>query len=102
MRPTVADFIEIATKTEGLDLVIEEVLVLAESPLAGSTLLDANIRSELNIIVISIKRASGEMIFNPTGDTRLGAGDKVIAVGTRGSIEGLTRIAAPRRATQHR
>ena len=52
--------------------------------------------------MVSIKRASGEMIFNPTGDARRGAGDKAIAVGTRASIEGLTRIAAPPRETLHR
>lgn len=102
LRPTVADFIELATKTEGLDLVIEEVLITAGSSLAGRTLVDADLRSEHNIIVITIKRADGEMIFNPKGGTYLNAGDRVIAVGKRASVDELARRAAAPKANAQR
>jgi voltage-gated potassium channel len=97
LRPSVAKFIELATMTEGLDLTIEEVLVSPGSPLAGKKLREANLRRDLNVIIISIVRAKGEMIFNPNADTAVDGGDKIIAIGNRSGLEGLEELAEPAR-----
>jgi voltage-gated potassium channel len=93
LRPTVADFIELATKTEGLDLVIEETRLAPESSLVGKTLHESNIRADLNIIVIVIVRETGETLFNPKGDVVFAEDDTVIAIGGKGSVEELARLA---------
>jgi voltage-gated potassium channel len=84
---------EIATMAEGLDLIMEEVEVGPESPLAGKALRDTNVRKDLNVIVIAILRKDGDMIFNPSADTNVAVGDKIIAVGNRSGIEGLAEMA---------
>jgi voltage-gated potassium channel len=43
----------------------------------------------LDIVIISIRRADGEMLFNPAADTIIDAGDILIAIG---QIEALTRL----------
>lgn len=92
LRPNVTTFIELAMK-EDVDLGMEEILVAPTSALVGLALKDSGIRQQLNTIVVSIKRASGEMLFNPSPETQIFAGDTLIALGMRQSLEALERMA---------
>src|SRR5436853_340737 len=47
LRPTVMDFVELATRTEHIDLQLEEARIAPESPLAGQNLNDSRIRAKL-------------------------------------------------------
>src|SRR6185369_15353148 len=67
-KPAVEDFLDSITANQ-LDLAFEQLEVGAVSPLIGRKLRDTNIRSELNVVVVSVKRIDGEIIFNPSGDT---------------------------------
>lgn len=98
LRPTVAQFIELATMAEGLDLAIEEVHVNAGSSLADKMLVETNLRRDLNIIVIAIKPDKGDMIFNPNAQTVVHAGDKIIAIGNRTGVDQLAELAEGRHA----
>jgi voltage-gated potassium channel len=64
--------------------------------LDGQKIKDAGIRSELNVIIVAITPAEGEMIFNPNGEQLLRAGDMLIAIGTRSGLTRLAQIAAKR------
>ncbi|MDI6852008.1 MAG: potassium channel protein [Deltaproteobacteria bacterium] len=92
LRPNVTTFIELAMK-EDVDLWMEEIVVNPASSLVGLALKDSGIRQQLNTIVVSIKRASGEMLFNPSPGTQIFAGDTLIALGMRQSLEALEKIA---------
>lgn len=93
LRPTVVEFIELATKNEHLELQIEEARVSPGSPLAGSTLRDSAVRAKLKVIVVAIKQAHGEMLFNPDPETKIEAGDIVVAIGDRQHLDELERLA---------
>lgn len=88
LKPAVADFMDSIT-AETLDLAFEEVEVATGSPLEGRKLKETNIRSQLDIVVAAIRRAHGEMIFNPTGDTQIRAGDMLIGIGRAESMQNL-------------
>jgi voltage-gated potassium channel len=92
MKPAVADFMD-SIAAENLDLAFEQVEVAPDSPLAGHKLKFAPIRSELDIVVAAIRRSGGEMIFNPSADTRIEAGDMLIAIGRAGSLVELNALA---------
>ncbi|MDT5271100.1 MAG: voltage-gated potassium channel [Acidobacteriota bacterium] len=85
LKPAVADFMDSIT-AETLDLAFEEVEVAPGSPLEGRRLKETNIRSQLDIVVAAIRRAHGEMIFNPSGDTEILAGDMLIGIGRADSM----------------
>jgi voltage-gated potassium channel len=106
LRPAVADFMELATMTERLELEIEQVEISHDSPFIGRALKDTGIRSEHGVIVIAIKRAEGEMIFNPYADTIIEERDSLVAIGSHSSLETLEQMANPRSASgvrkQHR
>lgn len=93
LRPTVMDFLELATQTEHVELQIEETRIAAKSPLVGSTLQDSRLRKDLGIIIVAIKKTSGRMHFNPAPETTLEVGDILIAMGDRQQLDRLDVLA---------
>lgn len=94
-KPAVSEFMDSITANE-LGLGFEQVEVDASSPLVGKELCESPIRSDLDIVVVSIRRQDGEMIFNPAGSIKIEAGDILIAIGRAESLmklNALTRAA---------
>ncbi len=95
LRPTVTTFMELAM-TEGVEWSMEEVRVEEGSPLVGVALKDSGLRQKLDLILVAIKRADGEMLFNPTLETLIQAGDTLIALGLRKNLEALEECCGSR------
>jgi voltage-gated potassium channel len=94
LTPAVADFIELTTMTESLDLNFEQVRITEGSILDGQQIKDSRIRSEHNAMIVAITPLEGEMIFNPNGDQTLHSGDMLIAIGTSSGLAKLAEIAS--------
>jgi voltage-gated potassium channel len=92
IKPAVADFMDSIT-ADTLDLGFEQVEVEAGSIYTGKELRETNIRSALDIVIVAIRRHTGEMVFNPAGDARIEAGDILIAIGRAESLLELNRLA---------
>jgi voltage-gated potassium channel len=93
LRPTVVDFIDLATRTEHFDLQIEETQVAAGSALVGQTLRDSQVRERFGVMIVAIKKPSGQMVYNPPGEARIEAEDILIALGQRQQLDALDRQA---------
>jgi len=91
-KPAVSEFMDSITASE-LGLGFEQVEVDATSSLVGKDLRATPIRSELDIVIVSIRRQSGEMIFNPAGDSQIDSGDILIAIGRGESLMALNKLA---------
>ena len=102
LRPAVADFIELATMTERLELEIEQVEISPGSPFIDRPLMETGIRSEHGVIVIAIRRADGAMIFNPFADTIIEERDSLVVIGSHSSLETLEQMANPGSASSAR
>lgn len=87
LRPTVTDFMELAT--QGHNLQMEEILIRPGSELVGTTLITSGIRPRFNLMIIGIEKASGKMIFNPHPESVIEAGDTLVAVGPPENFPGL-------------
>jgi voltage-gated potassium channel len=87
-KPAVGEFFDSITGSK-IGLGFEQVMIERDSPLVGRPLRETPIRAELDIVIISIRRANSEMLFNPAADTIIDAGDILIAIG---QIEALTRL----------
>jgi voltage-gated potassium channel len=94
-KPAVGDFLDSVTAND-LELGFEQLEVDAASSLVGHRLSETVIRSELNIVVVSIRRNDGKIIFNPGADTRIEAGDMLIAIGNAESLRRLSALARVR------
>ncbi|HKP83889.1 MAG TPA: potassium channel protein [Pyrinomonadaceae bacterium] len=94
-KPAVGDFLDSVTANH-LELGFEQLEVDPLSSLVGRKLSETVIRSELNIVIVSIRRDDGEIIFNPSGETKIEGGDMLIAIGNSDSLSRLNTIARGR------
>jgi voltage-gated potassium channel len=89
LRPAVVDFVELATSSDNLDLMMEEIPVAAGSRLSNRSILQANLRQQYGVIVIGIQREAGGMDFNPDPETTIRGGDKLVVLGRPESLKRL-------------
>jgi voltage-gated potassium channel len=92
LKPAVVDFIEFATKSGNIELQMEEVLVNESSRLVNKALDECGIRKDLGIIIVAIKRESGEMEFNPTSTSIIKKGDTLVAMGETRHLNALREL----------
>ena len=81
LRPSVSSFLEIALSRKKEAIQIDELFVPKSSKYTNVLLKDSGIRQDFNLIIISIKKTSGEMLFNPHFETLIEPGDTVIVMG---------------------
>jgi voltage-gated potassium channel len=91
-KPAVSEFMDSITANE-LGLGFEQVEVEATSSLVGQELRSTPIRSELDVVIVSIRRQSGEVFFNPAADATIESGDILIAIGRADSLTRLNQLA---------
>ena len=97
-KPAVGDFLDSITANQ-LDLGFEQLEVEPKSCFVGQKLSETKIRSQLNIVIVSIRRSSGELIFNPNADALIQSGDMLIAIGSAESLATLNALARGRVAS---
>src|SRR5882757_11229760 len=95
LRPHVVQFLDFTTKDAG-DIAIEQVRLTAGSMMDGKTILDMRLRKDLGVIVLAIRNAGGEMIFNPPAESVVHAGDFLIAMGLPADLRKLEGLLAGR------
>lgn len=95
LRPSVMDFIEIATAGQNLELQLEEIVISKDSRLAGLSLEQTGVRKEFGLIIVGIRSGHEPMHFNPPAETLISGGDTLIALGPQPSIVELEKIARP-------
>jgi voltage-gated potassium channel len=92
LRPAVVDFMEIAMHRRSLELQLEEIKVHRVDRLSSTKLRDSGIRSDLDLIVVAIKKEAGKMIYNPSPEAEIEAGDTLITLGERKNLDKLESL----------
>lgn len=95
LSPTVTDFLELTLMDTSRDIQMEEMSVDRSSKLTDVALQDSGIRQDLDLIIVAVKKAAGDMLFNPSSQTELHAGDTVITIGETENLEQLRRLLNP-------
>jgi voltage-gated potassium channel len=78
----------------GLNVGMDQVDIEASSPMAGKSLQELQMRRDLGVIVLAIRRGHGEMIFNPPADAVVQPGDTLIVMGGFDAVRELERQVA--------
>ncbi len=93
IRPHVTQFLDYATIDGSVDVGIEQLCVEEGSAFARRSARDLKgLRKEYGISVLAIRRRSGEMEFNPDGDSQIDTGDFLIVMGKSNSLQQLEKI----------
>jgi voltage-gated potassium channel len=93
LRPTVVDFIEMATRTDYVEMQIEEIRLKPGSALVGQTLAQCRLRQDVGVIIVAIKKQNGALNASPTGDTVLDAESTLVVLGHREQLDQMEKLA---------
>ena len=99
LRPHVLSFLDVASAFSGggdLEIETEQLHIAKDSPLCNRTLEEARVRQTYGLIVLALKKASGGMLFNPEGTTKVESGDVLIAMGRRAELERMGKALSAR------
>jgi voltage-gated potassium channel len=92
LRPHVVEFMDFATSAGGPKIMMEQVCVGGGAKFVSKTVGAMLSDIGLNIVLLAIRHSDGEMIFNPSGDSRISAGDFLIVLGERPSLKKLEQV----------
>ena len=93
LRPAVVDFVQLATSSENLELMMEQILIGDDSAIAGQSLLSAGVQQRFGVVVVGIQRPDGYMEFNPASDVTIQSGDHLVVLGRSESLKQLEAAA---------
>ncbi len=84
LRPQVMSFLDVVTRSEDLELMLEQIPVPPDSPLDGVPLARAEIPRKTGLIVLAIKHGEQRrqpFIYNPGPNEQVRSGDTLIVLG---------------------
>ena len=93
LRPHVVQFLDFTTKDVAMDISIEQVRVSVGSEVAAKTIREMQLRRNMGVIVMAIRRRDGNMLFNPPADTAIESGDFLIVMGKQSDLTALEELA---------
>lgn len=88
-RPHVAEFVDVVMHERSMEFRMQEIEVTNDSPLAGHSLREANLRQKAGVLVLALRQVDGTFTTNPDPDTVIEPKQVIIAVGTDGDLERL-------------
>ena len=88
LNPSIEDFLEVADDSDR-NLELAEVQVTPGSPYIGKELSQTDLR-ELGVMVIGIRRSSGERLLPPPGTAVIQAEDSLFVFGNAGAVSRMT------------
>jgi len=91
LKPHVLQFLDFTTQ-KGVEVGIEQVRVTAQSAFAGRTLAEIYHGREAGVVILALRKVSGEMLANPALDVRMDAGDHLIAMGEAANLHKLEQL----------
>lgn len=95
-RPHVTFFLDVAMRSKGLDLWLEEIQIDSLSPLVSQSMSEANIRLATGANILSILRGEKYEVLDWSPDLRFEAEDMLIVVGNPDELRALAKMAKDR------
>ena len=91
LQPHVTEFLDVVMHDRGLQFRLAEIVVPAESSIAGQSIRSAHLRDRTGALVLALRSAQGVFNTNPSPDTTIESGQVLIAIGTPDELDSLER-----------
>jgi len=92
VKPHLVEFLNIATSDVGPQVTLEQMELSHKSQLASKTFGEIQQRCSTGVILLAVRRAGGQMVFNPPPETLVSVGDYLIAIGEKPGLTKLDRL----------
>jgi voltage-gated potassium channel len=83
MRPSVSDFLDEVAHVGGLELLLEQIQIEPDSPLAGKTIAETNFRYEMGVAILACRNPQGVFDMHPGPNTLIEPDGILLVLGTR-------------------
>ena len=93
LKPTLTEFLDLASHSVGFDLDIEQIEIMPGSDLAGKALKEISLREKTGVTVLAIKKKGGHLTLQLSPDEPLEPGDTIIALGTKSGVQKVLEMA---------
>jgi voltage-gated potassium channel len=91
-KPTVVDFLDQTMIHDDLGLQLEEAIIPDNSSITGKTVVNSKLRQDFGVIIVAIKRTTGEMVFNPGPGEIFDAGDTIVVIGKKSELRRMMAV----------
>lgn len=95
LHPTVSDYLDIVSRGKGVEFRLQEVQLDANSPFVGVSLASSRIREHTGAQVVAVLHSDDRVDANPSADTVLEAGERLVVLGTPEQVARLVHAACP-------
>lgn len=92
VRPHITDFLDVVTLDGGVELWLEELTITATSKLVGQTVVSAQLRRQIGVNLIALRRGKTGATIVPDETTLLESNDELIVLGTREQLAQLEKL----------
>ena len=92
LRPHVVEFLDFTRSNIGSKITMEQVCVASKGAPTRQSLGKLSELRKSGVIVLAIRTKGGETIFNPPAEVEISAGDFLIVMGERSSLQKLEQI----------
>ncbi len=92
IRPTLVEFMDLIIKRRELSLSMEEFIVKKDSTMIDKSIAQCAVRKRANVIVVAMKKPGEDIVFNPSPDIKIQAGDTLLVLGHLGDINQFEKI----------
>jgi voltage-gated potassium channel len=89
LRPHIAEFLDFAGNGVGPKVTMEQISVAARAGAAGKSLGEITELRNSGVMVIALRKQSGESIFHPSSESEISEGDVLIVMGERERMQEL-------------
>jgi len=91
-RPHTTTFLDLATLAEHDDLMLDEIEVEPTAGLVECTLSKLGTRHQHGVLIVAIRRPTGEMVVTPGANTLVNTGDVLIVIGEPARVRLLNTV----------
>lgn len=83
LKPLVCDYLDVVAHGEDIEFQLEESELGQKSALVDMSIKDAGVRDKTGVLIMAIKKTSGEIVTNPSSSERIQVGDRLVVMGTK-------------------
>ncbi len=81
IRPSVVHFLDMMLREQSGAMRVEEIEVAEGSPWIGKKLRQMDLTERYELLPLAIRKAGGDIVFNPRGDVAVASGDVLVVMG---------------------
>lgn len=92
LKPLVCDYLDVVSHGGNLEFQLEEIIIDPDSALANRSIRKTQLRKKVGVLILAVQNKTGQLDTNPTPETILNPGDRIVVIGTKSQLDSLQSL----------